>query len=80
MARLAAFGMVGFSADRFRYVYETHVRDVARYFQDRPRDLLVLDICAGESWDKLCPFLGRPVPATPFPRVQPGYDPAKGRA
>ena len=80
MTRLATFGMVGFSAERFRYVYEKHVRDVAGYFRDRPRNLLVLDICAGEGWDKLCPFLGMPVPATAFPRVQPGYQPATEHA
>jgi Sulfotransferase domain len=29
--------------------------------------LLVFDVA--EGWEKLCNFLGRPVPATPFPRV-----------
>ncbi|MGI0025058.1 MAG: sulfotransferase family protein [Nitrososphaera sp.] len=29
--------------------------------------LLVMDITAGEGWDKLAPFLGLPVPAIPFP-------------
>lgn len=77
MARLATFGMIGFSADRFRDVYERHVREVTRYFRDRPGDLLVLDVCAGEGWEKLCPFLGRPAPAAPFPEVQPGYAPAR---
>lgn len=77
MARLATYGMVAFSADRFRDVYERHVREVKRYFRDRPGDLLVLDLCGGEGWEKLCPFLGRPAPAAPFPKVQPGYVPAK---
>ena len=33
----------------------------------RPGDFLVINIPAGEGWDKLCPFLGLPVPDAPFP-------------
>jgi hypothetical protein len=71
--RLAAYGVVGFDRDRYRYVYETHVRNVAWYFRDRPDALLTLDVVAGEGWDKLCPFLNRDVPLEPFPNVQPGF-------
>jgi hypothetical protein len=31
--------------------------------------LLVLNIVAGEGWDKLCPFLGVPIPTVPFPHM-----------
>lgn len=31
--------------------------------------LLVLDIAAGEGWEKLCPFVGKPIPNTPFPHA-----------
>lgn len=31
--------------------------------------LLVLDICGGEQWDKLCPFLGVQVPHEIFPHA-----------
>jgi hypothetical protein len=51
---------------RYREVYEAHNRDVLAYFKDRPNDLLVLDLEAGDGWDKLCPFLGEPVPDIPF--------------
>ena len=27
-----------------------------------------MDVCAGDGWETLCSFLGRPVPAVPFPR------------
>jgi hypothetical protein len=37
------------------------------YFRERPDDLLVLNICAGEGWERLCPFLGQDVPGIPFP-------------
>jgi hypothetical protein len=34
---------------------------------DRPESLLVMDISAGDGWDVLCPFVGAPPPAVPFP-------------
>jgi hypothetical protein len=30
--------------------------------------LLVMDICGGEGWEKLCPFLNQPTPEVAFPR------------
>ena len=47
--------------------YERHNRDVREYFHDRGNDLLVLNITAGEGWEKLCPFLGKRVPPVRFP-------------
>lgn len=31
--------------------------------------LLAIDICSGEGWSKLCPFLGEPIPRKTFPRI-----------
>lgn len=45
--------------------HETRVRS---HFAGRPSDLLVMDIPAGDGWDRLCPFLGLSVPDEPFPR------------
>lgn len=47
--------------------YERHNREVLEYFKDRPGDLITFDISAGDGWEKLCTFLGHPVPDTPFP-------------
>jgi hypothetical protein len=63
------YGAVEFDRDRFLQAYETHRRDVERYFKDRPEDLLVLDICGGEGWEALCPFLGLEIPDLPFPHA-----------
>ncbi|HVR98764.1 MAG TPA: sulfotransferase [Thermoanaerobaculia bacterium] len=63
------YGSAGFSRERFLHAYETHRRNVERYFRGRPHDLLVIDICGGEGWEKLCPFLGVEVPAAPFPHA-----------
>ena len=56
-----------FDAERYASGYDRFVNDALDYFKDRPRDLLVIDICGGETWEKLCAFLGEPIPDTPFP-------------
>jgi hypothetical protein len=61
------YGTHTFNEGRFRYVYETHVRNVQEFFSARPGDLLIMDIAAGDGWGALCRFLGRSVPTAPFP-------------
>jgi hypothetical protein len=51
--------------------YRRHNEEVLAYFANRPKDFLRMDLPAGDGWDKLCAFLGRPVPAEPFPRANP---------
>ena len=46
--------------------YHQHHGRVARFFDGRD-DLLVMDITAGHGYERLCPFLGLPVLAQPFP-------------
>jgi hypothetical protein len=46
---------------------EAYLQEVDAWFAGRGADLLVLDIPGGDGWEKLCSFLGRPVPAGPFP-------------
>lgn len=50
--------------------YRHHNADVLSYFKDRPGDLLVLEMSkldSRECWEKLCAFLGKPVPSKPYP-------------
>lgn len=49
--------------------FEEHNREVMAYFKDRPEDLLILDLTKGDGWEKICSFLGRDVPDTPFPHA-----------
>jgi hypothetical protein len=70
--RILVFGVHTFHAGRMRYVYEKHLADVQEYFKDRPDDLLTMNICEGDGWEKLCPFLNKAVPDRPFPFVVPG--------
>ncbi len=65
--RAAVYGCYNFDKQRFSDVYDDHVRRVMDYFKDRPEDLLIIDICSGEGFEKLAPFLERPVPSEVFP-------------
>lgn len=49
--------------------FEEHNQDVLDYFKHRPSDLLVMNLAAGDAWEKLCGFLDAPVPESPFPHV-----------
>ena len=61
------FGAAAFERTPYARAHRKHVDDVRAYFGNRPHDLLVMDICAGEGWGKLCPFLDKPVPEVAFP-------------
>ena len=61
------YGSVVFDEPLFRKTYERHFNDVQEHFRGREEVLLVLDISARNSWDRLCAFLDKPVPSIPFP-------------
>jgi hypothetical protein len=64
--RAAVFGTLGWDRDVFRRRYYEHQAAVMEYFKDRD-NLLVLDICDGDAWEELCPFLEIPIPKHRFP-------------
>lgn len=66
--RRYVYGQTVFERNRFSHAYEAHVNGVLEYFTARPNDLLVMNICSGAAWSKLCAFLGKDVPNIPFPR------------
>jgi len=63
------YGCTVFDEQKFLDGYEKFVNGVLEHFKDRPQDLLVINVTAGEGWEKLCPFLGRPIPDVPFPKA-----------
>jgi hypothetical protein len=56
--RTAVYGVIGYDESVMRRKFYTHQMEVMDYFKDRPEDLLVMDICRGNGWNVLCPFLG----------------------
>jgi hypothetical protein len=65
--RIATYDTYTFNPERFSQVYDLHHKNVVDYFKDRPESLLILDIYHGEGWEKLCPFLNRPISEQQFP-------------
>ena len=55
--------------EQFLAGYRAHLVGVANHFRNRPDDLLVMNLTAGDGWDKLCPFLGVPIPDMEFPNT-----------
>lgn len=54
--------------------YKEHYQEVIEHFKGRPDDLLILDLPRGDGWEKLCPFLGVDIPASPFPHANKASD------
>lgn len=65
--RQIVYGTIKYNEHLFRRAYAIHHKRVMSYFRDRPEKLLVLNVCAGEGYEKLCPFLGVPLVEEPFP-------------
>lgn len=67
--RIEQTGINGYNEDIFSRTYDQHIENIKEYFKQREGDLLILDICGGEGWDKLCAFLGKEIPKQPFPKI-----------
>ena len=65
---MRTYGTNVFDREVFNAAYERHIENVMEYFKDRHDDLLILDITSGEGFEKLCPFLGKPILNQPMPR------------
>ena len=61
------FGTTEFDEALFLQKYREYNQEVLDYFANRPNDFLVLDLAGGEGFEKLCPFLDKPIPDGPFP-------------
>jgi hypothetical protein len=61
------FGSERFHKEAFRRAYQHHNEAVVDYFANRGRELLVIDICDGDGWARLCDFLDVDIPNVPFP-------------
>lgn len=67
--QMTLYDTLEFDEAKFRQGFHRHHQEVARYFAGRPADLLRLRICDGEGWNRLCEFLGAPVPRATFPSL-----------
>ena len=58
-----------FDADAAIAGCRRHLNQVDEWFRDKPSQLLKIDICNGDGWDKICDFLGSPIPEQEFPWI-----------
>ncbi len=63
------YGTTYFDESVFLARYREYNAETAAYFAERPDDFLIIDLTAGEGYEKLCPFLGVPFPDEPFPNT-----------
>lgn len=64
-SRKMAYGSVVPKELNYKARYEHHNNQVMSKVS--PEKLLVMDICAGDGWENLCPFVGCEVPEQDFP-------------
>jgi hypothetical protein len=67
MVRERMYGRARFDHGLYTEAFHRHHEGVRAYFRGRTHDLLTVNICEGEGWDRLCPFLGMVAPVAPFP-------------
>ena len=66
------YGTTTFDETVFLQKYRAYHQEVLAYFAERPDALLTLDLTQGNAFEKLCPFLDKPIPRRPFPHQNPG--------
>jgi hypothetical protein len=78
LTRKHLYGTTDFDESLFSASYNRHVDAVLDYFNTKQQRLLVMDICGGDGWNLLCPFLGVAQPRVAFPHEnqRPTSDPA----
>jgi Sulfotransferase domain len=69
LLQIAAYDSHIFNSKKLSHLYDQHIKNVTKYFKNKPESLLVLDIAAGEGWEKLCPFLDIPLTQQIFPII-----------
>lgn len=67
--RLRIYGVRFFEETAFKRAHEHHVESVRNHFSKDGSRLLEMNICAGDGWAKLCPFLEKGIPQEAFPNL-----------
>lgn len=67
--RAILYKTVVFDRDKFLKAYDNYHNFVYGYFQDRKKNLLVLDLKENNKWEKLCNFLNKDIPKSIYPKL-----------
>jgi Sulfotransferase domain len=63
------YGQRHFDAEVMLNRYRQHNAEVREYFEDRPADLLEMNMDENAGWKELCRFLGQEEPEIPYPQA-----------
>jgi hypothetical protein len=67
--RVARYGTLSYDERVLTETYFKHHHKILSHFKGRSESLLVMNVIRGDGWEKLCPFLAKPVPEALFPSV-----------
>lgn len=70
--RKAFWGRLDFDRKTMKERRMKHYLEVRKFFKDRPKDILFINITNGDSWPKLCQFLKVNIPKVKFPKERVG--------
>jgi len=65
--RFNLYGCFTYEFEKFDIAYRSYYAGVREFFADKQDKYMEINICAGEGWEKLCPFLGKEIPDEQFP-------------
>jgi len=65
----AFYGTTQFDVALFLNRYREYNEEVVAHFAERPNNLLIINLAEGDGYEKICPFLGVPIPDEPFPHA-----------
>lgn len=68
-----------YEKEKFSDAYKRHELEVRKYFKGREKDLLIMNIPAGDGWEVLCDFLHKPKPTYEFPKLNAKMVSSEGR-
>jgi hypothetical protein len=68
------YNTLTFDEIKFVEAYNRHLVAVETYFKGRTQDFIIMNICNGDGWERLCPFLDRAIPDVPFPWFNKAYN------
>lgn len=65
------YGVDYFDQASYKKKFIQHENQLYKFFEKRPDDLLILDLDKDTGWEKLCHFVGKPMPDVPYPSSNP---------
>lgn len=65
--RFNLYGSIVYDTSSFVRSFYKHMSDIMEHFKGRLDKVLFINICAGQGWGTLCPFLEKEIPDNNFP-------------